>query len=534
MKKVFCSLATFIFVILCGFTVNAGHDVTAPRINSVTLDKDTVVKPGILNITLDITEEETGVTHITIGYRKPGIPETYPLTAYLTISNQFTGKYTVSVPISSTFNVGDDFYVSDIQISDAQGNESFYLNVQNENKLYLRNEDGSLNKDEFCPVNHGFSVKEEFDVNFQYYITNPNIISKIRNMGDAETGMVTYDANNHVASRQIFDAIKGTNKTIVFSNDSVQWVFKGSDITGNIKDIDLNTDSSETNGTDYDNSKNVLKIDFADNGVLPGKARIRLKSDYIFTLHNLSDTLYLYYLDQADNAVEKINTDVNYILDGTDHWCQFYVYHNSSYIICPQAARYIPAKGTMINDNKTKAQYRITKAGKKNGTAEYQKPANNNAKTITIPETVSINGITYQVTNIADNAFKNNKKLTKIVVGKNIKTIGRNAFAGCSRLKTVSKGTGITKLGSKAFYRCTQLTKVTIPARVTSIESQAFSGCRKLKTITIKSTKLNFVGKNALKGIDAKAKIKVPSAKLKKYKQLLKKRGQKSTVNIIK
>ena len=84
---------------------------------------------------------------------------------------------------------------------------------------------------------------------------------------------------------------------------------------------------------------------------------------------------------------------------------------------------------------------------------------------------------------------------------------------------------------------------VKIPASVTSqyntfkvvgIKSKAFYGEKKLKKITIKSTTLKTVGKNAFKGINKKAKIKVPASKLKAYKKLLKKKGQKKTVKITK
>lgn len=70
--------------------------------------------------------------------------------------------------------------------------------------------------------------------------------------------------------------------------------------------------------------------------------------------------------------------------------------------------------------------------------------------------------------------------------------------------------------------------------KVTSICKNAFSGCGKLKTIKIKTKNLKSVGKNAFKGIHKKARIKVPSSKLKKYKSLLKKKGQSKSVKITK
>lgn len=93
-----------------------------------------------------------------------------------------------------------------------------------------------------------------------------------------------------------------------------------------------------------------------------------------------------------------------------------------------------------------------------------------------------------KVTSIANKAFKGDKKLKKVVIGKNVQVIGKRAF-------------------EKA---------------------------KNLRSITIKSVSLKKVGRSAFKGIHAKAKIKVPAKKLKAYKRLLKKKGQKSSVKIIK
>ena len=133
-----------------------------------------------------------------------------------------------------------------------------------------------------------------------------------------------------------------------------------------------------------------------------------------------------------------------------------------------------------------KASYKITASSAKGGTVTFVKPSGKNNTKFTIPATVKIGGLTYQVTKIEKNAFKNNKKLTTVTIGKNVKNIGANAF----------------------------------------------SGAGKLNKITIKTTSLKTVGKNAFKGIKAKATIKVPKAKLKAYKKLLKGKGQKSGVKI--
>ena len=64
---------------------------------------------------------------------------------------------------------------------------------------------------------------------------------------------------------------------------------------------------------------------------------------------------------------------------------------------------------------------------------------------ITIPATVKSGNQVYKVTAIADNAFKNNKKIKTVVVGKNVRTIGKKAFYGCKNLKKITVQSSIIK-----------------------------------------------------------------------------------------
>lgn len=187
----------------------------------------------------------------------------------------------------------------------------------------------------------------------------------------------------------------------------------------------------------------------------------------------------------------------------------------------------LPKPNTTVTDTKTGVSYKVTKSDAANGTVEYIGAGKSAKGTVSIPATVNLNGISYKVTSIAKDAFKGNKSITKVTVGKNISTIGKNAFSGCTKLKTVTLGSNVTKIDEKAFYNCKALKKITIPAKVNKIGKSAFANCKNLKTITIKTTKLNKskVGSNAFKGIAANSTIKVPAKKLSEYKKILLARG---------
>ena len=196
----------------------------------------------------------------------------------------------------------------------------------------------------------------------------------------------------------------------------------------------------------------------------------------------------------------------------------------------PSAQQTVLETGTVVREAISKAYYKVTAAD----TAEYQKPTENNAVSHTIPASVVLNGTTYRVTSVADDAFRNMKNLTRVVIGSNVTAVGAKAFSGCSRLKTVTMGKNVTTIGAKAFYKCVSLTRITIPSRVSQIGKQAFYGCKKLKSITVKTKKLTTknVGKKAFQGIYANAVIRVPKANLKQYRKLLQTKGAGRKITI--
>ena len=162
----------------------------------------------------------------------------------------------------------------------------------------------------------------------------------------------------------------------------------------------------------------------------------------------------------------------------------------------------LPVQGTQVTVGN--GIYKVTKSTSSQKEATYVKPKSKNKTSVSIPDTIKINGFTYKVTSVAANALSGNKKVTKVTVGKNVTSIGKNAFKKCTKLKTVTlKSASLKSIGSNAFY-----------------------GDKNLKTITIKSSKLTSksVGKNVFKGTNNKLTIKVPKKKVSSYKKFLKKK----------
>ena len=158
---------------------------------------------------------------------------------------------------------------------------------------------------------------------------------------------------------------------------------------------------------------------------------------------------------------------------------------------------------------------------------------------VTIPDTVTFEGITYSVTTIGNNAFYGCSSLTSIGIPNSVTTIGDEAFENCSGLTNVSFGSSIASIGIRAFeetpwynnqpdglvyagfvaykYKgimpagtniilaegclgiaaaafsnCSGLTSITIPNSVTSIGNVAFFGCSSLTSATIPNSVSTF------------------------------------------
>ncbi len=150
-----------------------------------------------------------------------------------------------------------------------------------------------------------------------------------------------------------------------------------------------------------------------------------------------------------------------------------------------------------INDYAFKYIEKITICGKKNSEAhKYAKKKGYTFKSCKIP---ALKGITYTKGNLKY------KVVTDYIDGKG--TVMVTGMKKNASSVTIPK---TVKLESYSY-------------KIVKINNNAFKGKSKIKKITIKSTTITSVGKNAIKGINKKATIKVPKSKKAAYKKLFKK-----------
>lgn len=155
----------------------------------------------------------------------------------------------------------------------------------------------------------------------------------------------------------------------------------------------------------------------------------------------------------------------------------------------------IPIKETLAKEGTKYTiggnQYTVIKAGeevrfskanakKKSVTIPFSK-ANAKKKSITIPAIIKADGISYKVTEVGANAFKNNKNVKKVVIGANVVKIANKAFNKCPNLKSVViKTTLLTKktASKKCFSKVNKKMVIKVSKKSKKTYAKIFKGLK--------------------------------------------------------
>ncbi len=137
-------------------------------------------------------------------------------------------------------------------------------------------------------------------------------------------------------------------------------------------------------------------------------------------------------------------------------------------------------------------------------------------------------GLIYKITSIkiSKTNGKSSISIKAKVVGTTLKT---TTITVPSTVKIKSYSCKVTSVGTKAFSSDKKLKKLIIGKNISSLSTKALSGINKLSKIYINTVKIGSVGSNAFK---TKTKITayLPSSKYKSYKKIIRSKGGKYVV----
>lgn len=116
------------------------------------------------------------------------------------------------------------------------------------------------------------------------------------------------------------------------------------------------------------------------------------------------------------------------------------------------------------------------------------------------------------ITEIDHDAFRDNKKIKRVIVPDSVKTIGHRAFLNCENLEEIELPNSIFDMdGYGIFSNCKSLKKIKIPDNIRIIGQSMFDGCVSLEEIKIPEG-VHTIKESAFEYCTALKNIVIPSS----------------------
>lgn len=332
-------------------------DNTPPTLVDVKINKEKFPIPSFAKIELEATDDKALAEEAYVTF-KSGKKE---LNTILYLEED--GKYRGELNINQYAELGE-YKLTDVVISDAAGNGLIYSNYEHKYK----------EKD--LTIDLGFELTSKFKADITTSTISKDLIDIINNAED-DSNIAIDATGNTIIKKEVFEAIKGTNKTIYIESNGIEWIFNGQDIK-EPKDIDVSLmvyydyAYTELDTEKYDGK--ALILEFAPNGDLPGIATVRVKLDYTLRTY-IGEEVYVYYYDNESESTKVFSDVIGKSISLNDNgWFEFKISHNSAYIFT----------NTKPNEEYIKKEESTIQVNEETTTKEDKKENKSNLKTIII------------------------------------------------------------------------------------------------------------------------------------------------------
>ena len=338
------------------------EDNDAPKLVSWKYLTETLYTPDIMKMQVTATDKTTEPVSVEVWMKKEGSDEIIAIPGDLkTISSGKTAVFEMSFEFRK-YEVDGTIYINEMRIDDRMGNSTTY-SVEN----------GTLEKKTFKVIDGAVA---------DYYTatTDKNLLNIVSSAAQekGKTVCINITDKNRIIPKKVFEIIAGKDVTVIFekmydnswsdseADDGIEWVMygkhidkaKAKDINAYVKvvkeswsGLEAETDFRKPNGEKKDN---FIRIVFANNGELPGKATIRFKPGFTLRSFTNANDMRLYYLNDETHKVDLIQSKIKTEKTGYFH---FNITHNSSYAFAGQyAASDNSSSGNGANGNNGSSQ----------------------------------------------------------------------------------------------------------------------------------------------------------------------------------
>ncbi|MCR4690094.1 MAG: leucine-rich repeat protein [Lachnospiraceae bacterium] len=205
------------------------------------------------------------------------------------------------------------------------------------------------------------------------------------------------------------------------------------------------------------------------------------------------------WVAEDDPEMEELKKKIDQVMEKQDQPRTKNEYYNTYGLTAEEAKAWLDAlvSGQEVQLKIDGVKYSLIK--NEDGSITIKLSDMGNAEKLIIPNEITIGDITYPITAIDRECFKNNVILREITMGEHILRIEDGAFEGCTKLEKVVLNEDLTHIGERAFFHCESLRDIALPEGVQTIGKEAFAGCSSLAGLRLNEGLLS-VGDKAFYG----------------------------------
>lgn len=275
------------------------------------------------------------------------------------------GRVSVDVPFDQSWDIGE-YMIGSIDVELKKGEETLSLsygidfdyegrgiegrhykkwyNFEQTGKVLKESDvtvgDKLMNGDEVVCESPSFEIIDDTEFYKKISVGDPDLVEKVKTVPEGKKVGIYYgyeeddDTSMHINSdrvipKEVFDYIAGKDIALIVYFESYRWIFYGKDIKGETKDICGFVNAYPVDN-DSDGKMDDIDVIFPENGKLPCRTEVKLKSNYLW--YGDSYKLNLYHV-VGDEYILEENAECDMQIDSVDKWCCFYIDHNSTFLV---------------------------------------------------------------------------------------------------------------------------------------------------------------------------------------------------------